>query len=223
MILYKFKSLQSLEHVFDILHNQRLFCTKYTSLNDPFEGVFWATITYPPWLSGYKYPLKKHRITKKVNDLIFQVEHSKICSLSRDFRDVRLWSHYADGHKGIAIAIDFSNIESFVHKVIYSAELPEFGNTILTSPAPTDVLTRKTKHWEYEEEYRVIQDKDYYPINGRIKTIFTGQRISDFHIELLKKITPGEISIYATKLNTQNVLIEKDKLIQEKQDVFILK
>lgn len=214
MILYKFKSLHNIEHIFDILHNQRLFCTKYSNLNDPFEGIFWATITYPPWLSGYKYPLKKHRTPKKIDELIIQLEHMKICSLSADFHDVRLWSHYADGHKGIAIAIDFSNIESDLRKVKYSTELPEFSDSLLCSPTSPEVLSHKTNHWEFEAEYRIIQDKDYYSINGRIKTIYMGQRISDFHVELLKKITPEGIPIYATKLNTEKVLIEQDKLLR---------
>ena len=212
MILYKFKSLQNVEPMFDILHNQRLFCTKYTSLNDPFEGLFLTTMQVPPIFPTWPRKIKK---VKRVEELHMQLEHIKICSLSDNFSDVRLWSHYANGHKGIAIAIDFSNIESHVHKVVYSAELPEFWDTLLGSPMPPEVLSRKTNHWEYETEYRIVQDKDYFPVNGRIKTIFTGQRISAFHIELLKKITPEGISIYATKLNTENVLIEKDKLIRD--------
>lgn len=222
MILYKFKSLHKIEHVFDILHNQRLFCTKYTSLNDPFEGLFLTTFQVPPFFPGF---IKEHKYkqVQQVSDLYGKLEHRKICSLSRHFSDVRLWSHYADGHRGIAIAIDFFNIESDVHEVVYSAELPEFGHTLLTEPIPAEVLSRKTDHWKYEKEYRIVQDQDYFPISGRIKAIFTGQRISDFHLELLKKITPEGISIYATKLNTEKVLIEEDKLTKAERSSSILK
>ena len=215
-LLYKFKSLHNVEQVFDILQNQRLFCTKYSNLNDPFEGLFLATISrYAPFLGDIR-TLKTHKskIPKRVDDLYAQLEHTKVCSLSANLNDVRLWSLYADSHKGIAIAIDFSGIESNLHKVKYSKELPEFGNTLLGSPMPPEVLSRKTNHWEYEAEYRVIQDTNYYLINGRIKAVYTGQRISDFHIELLKKITPAEIPIYTTKLNTENVAIELDKLLR---------
>lgn len=212
MLLYKFKSLHNIEYVFDILHNQRLFCTKYINLNDPFEGLFLASIQLMPPLSPF-FIQKPYKLStlKEVDDLHTQLEHTKICSLSANLNDVRLWSHYADGHKGIAIAIDFSNIESDLHKVGYSAELPEFGNTLLTSPMPPEVLSRKTNHWEYEAEYRIIQEQDYYPINGMIKTIYVGQRISNVHVELLKKITPEGISIYATKLNVNSILIEPDR------------
>lgn len=40
MILYKYRSLTNLEHVFDIILNQRLHCSTYPELNDPFEGIF---------------------------------------------------------------------------------------------------------------------------------------------------------------------------------------
>lgn len=215
MILYKFKSLHNIEYVFDILQNQRLFCTKYTNLNDPFEGVFLTAIHMNvlgfPFINQKPY---KVITPKKVEDLHIELEQTKVCSLSANFSDVRLWSLYADSHKGIAIAIDFSNIESKLHEVKYSAKLPEFGNTILTSPIPSEVLSKKTDHWKYEAEYRIIQDSDYYLINDRIKAVYTGQRVSSFHIELLKKITPVEIPIYITRLNTENVLIESDKLLR---------
>jgi len=221
MILYKFKSLRNFEHVFDILHNERLFCTKYSNLNDPFEGLFLATMHLPS-LSGLSYIAfmsaiaggnytGKYKVSKKVEDLYYQLEHIKICSLSDNFNDVRLWSHYADGYKGIAIAIDFPDTESVLHKVKYSAELPEFSDTILCAPSPPEVLSRKTNHWEYEAEYRIIQDKDYHSVKGRIKTIYAGQRITECHAEMLKKIIPQGVSMYMTKLNTEKVKIEQDK------------
>jgi len=205
MILYKFKSLHNAKHVFDILHNQRLFCTKYSELNDPFEGLFLTAISIGALLAaGYSidpFDLKNHKYKtpKKVDVLSVQLEHTKVCSLSANLNDVRLWSLYADGHKGIAIAIDFSGIGSNLHKVKYSKELPEFGNTLLGSPMPPEVLSCKTNHWEYEAEYRIIQDKDYYPVSGRIKSIYMGQRISYPDRELLKKITPA---CYATIIIT---------------------
>jgi len=211
MILYKFKSLRNIEHVFDILHNQRLFCTKYSNLNDPFEGIFFVVVSIPtPGL-----PVGQ-KMTHNVDNIYPQSGHIKICSLSNRFDDVRLWAHYADGFKGITIAIDFSDIEPSLYEVRYFSGLPQFLdlNILGKSNIPPEILARKTEHWKYEAEYRIIQDKDYYLVNGKIKTIFTGQRISVTHKELLKKITPEEIPIYTTKLNTESVLIEQDALLR---------
>jgi hypothetical protein len=122
--------------------------------------------------------------------------------------DVRLWSHYTNGHKGVVFEIDFSGIESQVHKVIYDDKLPTFGSTILTSPFPYEVLSCKTKHWEYESEYRIIHDSEYFPIANRIKAIYAGFRISDFHYDLLNKIVPNSVPIFRTKINKDEIKVE---------------
>lgn len=33
-------------------------------------------------------------------------ENKTVCSLTASLSDIRLWSHYADGHTGVAIEID---------------------------------------------------------------------------------------------------------------------
>ena len=133
--------------------------------------------------------------------------------MSKSLNDVRLWSHYADGHKGIAIEIDFYKGEKDIYEVKYVPNLQEFkwGDTFLTSlgnPIPTKVLSFKTEHWSYEDEYRIIQSEDYYSINDRVKSIYTGHRISDFHLQLLKKLIPRKIPIIPTKLNTKKVIVQ---------------
>lgn len=212
MIFYKFRSLQNFEFVFDIIFNERLHCALYSDLNDPFEGLF-HTITKPS--NNFLFSLiKEIKTCNTIEDLHFGVENSKICSLTKSLNDVRLWSHYADGHKGIAIEIDFSENEKDIYQVKYVSSLQEFelGKTFLTSlainPLPTYVLSFKTDHWSYEDEYRIIQSENYYPISGKIKSIFTGHRISNFHLDLLRKLVPPQIPIITTKINTKNITVQ---------------
>ena len=40
MIFYKFKPVEQLAHLLDIVVNERLYCEHYEALNDPFEGQF---------------------------------------------------------------------------------------------------------------------------------------------------------------------------------------
>lgn len=50
MILYKIRSLQTdtdKDRVSDILANGRLFCAKWGTLNDPFEGRFLSISQWP--------------------------------------------------------------------------------------------------------------------------------------------------------------------------------
>ena len=44
MLLYKYRTLSNPESALDILLNQRLHCSRYLELNDPFEGLFLETL-----------------------------------------------------------------------------------------------------------------------------------------------------------------------------------
>lgn len=217
MKLYKYKSLVNFEYVRDIIVSERLFCAAYDKLNDPFEGLFLTTLNY-----SYTYLLKKGllppfmakgpvKLYKNVEDLPIDLSKTKICCLSSDMSDVRLWSYYADGHKGVVFEVDFSGIESQVRKVKYDNKLPTFGSTILTSPFPHEVLSHKTNHWVYEAEYRIIHDGEYFPINNRIKAIYAGFRISDFHYDLLNKLVTNGIPIIRTKINKDEIKVEPNQ------------
>jgi len=216
MILYKFRSLQNIEFALDIILNERLHCASYSELNDPFEGLFYSYSI----VSGFTLPAplpinlgpQKVRRQRTAADLYANIEHSKICSLSKSLNDVRLWSHYADSHRGIAIEIDFSETQKDLYKVEYAKELPEYGSTILTEPAITEVLSRKTFHWKHEKEYRIIQAETYYPIIGKIKSIYTGHRITEMNSMLLKKVVPNHVPIIPTEINPEKVIIQAKKL-----------
>lgn len=230
MILYKYRSLANLEHVLDIILNQRLHCSTYPELNDPFEGLFITTTTITP--SDFlkrkillpmfvKWPIKFKR-AKEVKDLGGAIDKVKICSLSSNLNDVRLWSYYADGHKGVVFEIDCSGLEK-IYEVKYSEELPQGSITLLGQPSLHEVLSRKTKHWDFESEYRIIyegqylEEGKYFGIKGRIKAICLGTRTSEPHRKLLNKIVPSEIPIYTTKINEKTIEVERGECIPERK------
>jgi hypothetical protein len=199
MILYKYRSLQNLDHVLDILHNSRLHCARYLDLNDPFEGLFSAILHIPPQ-KRLQYPFfllpDTFTSTKSIDDLFLSSKDKvKICSLSSSLSDVRLWSHYADGMRGIA------------HKVTYSEKLPSYSYTLLTAPSPIEILTHKTMHWSYESEYRIIHEDEYFDIKNRLKAIYVGFRIKETHLSLLNKMKPPEIPIFYTEIDSKKIEI----------------
>ena len=210
MLLYKFRTLQNIEFTLDIILNERLHCSSYDQLNDPFEGLFHTVIhsyNFPP---GHPLFFNTNEVmeVKEVKDLPIELEDYKICSLSKNLNDVRLWSHYADGHKGIAIEIDFFEIESDVHEVNYVDKLPEFEKTDLNSLSPVELLTFKTKHWIYEKEYRIIEKGEYFPIKGRVKSIYLGHRTSKIHMSLLDKIIPKKIRVVPTEVDAEKITVQ---------------
>ena len=81
-----------------------------------------------------------------------------VLSLSESLTENLLWSHYAAGHRGIAIEFDAS-VGLFVtaQQVLYDSTEPvinriaDDGNAVLEK----SVLT-KSVDWQYEREWRVI-------------------------------------------------------------------
>lgn len=215
MILYKYRSFQNINHLLDILHNSRLYCARYLELNDPFEGIFSTTI-HIPFQDRIKFPFfllpETYTLTKSVDDLFLSSkDRVRICSLSSSLSEIRLWSHYADGNRGIALAIDFSGLEDFVHKVTYSEKLPSYGYTLLTAPSPVEVLTRKTIHWNYESEFRIVHEEEYFDINNRLKAIYVGTRIKDTHLAFLEKMKSHEVPIIYTEIDSAKLEIRARK------------
>ena len=212
MRLFKFRSLERTEHVLDIVFKERLHCAPYDQLNDPFEGVFLSVIqsgglgTHPLG-SGPLGAMGETTIAASISQLQSDVD-SRVCSLSETMNDVRLWSHYANGHRGIAIEIELEDVAP-LHQVSYREKLAEFSGGFLSKqPTTIELLTMKTKHWEYEKEYRLITGSEFYDVRGRIKGVFLGLRISEVMQRLMLRSTPAHVPVFATKLNTRAVTVE---------------
>ena len=212
--LYKFRSFEGLEFLLDIILNERLFCSLYTNLNDPFEGMFVSIVNSfrsfrpgipkPPHAIPYKE--KKY---KSIDELPLDLSGSRICSLSSDCNDVRLWAHYADSQRGIAIQIRFDDSNLNLHEVRYSEAFPEFEGRNIKNLDINDILTCKTNHWQYESEYRVINHQEFYSIKDRISAVYLGPRVEDKRKDLILKIVPGNIPIFSTRINKEKIHIEK--------------
>jgi hypothetical protein len=177
--------------------------------------LFSTTIHIPPH-ERVKFPFfllpETYTLTKSVDDLFLSSKDKvRICSLSSSLSDVRLWSHYADGYRGIALEIDFSGIEDSIYEVKYSEELPSYGYTILTAPSPIEVLTCKTIHWQWESEFRIIHKEEYFDISNRLKAIYVGSRIKDIHLGLLDKMKQSAIPSIHTEIDSKKIEIRAKK------------
>ena len=206
MKLYKMRSLNNFEFVVDLILNERLYCAHYSSLDDPFEGIYLSVTHLPPLLLQKK---GTQRVSLDNPSRLYEQEKfCRICSLSGSFEDLRLWSQYAEGHKGIAIEIDFKGHETDVVPVRYLEELKKYSNTVLGAPFPEEVLSQKTIHWVHEREFRILQSDEYYPVKNRITAIYLGQRVSENHKALLEKLVPKDIPMYATKIDETTLKVK---------------
>jgi len=81
-----------------------------------------------------------------------------ICCFAESYKNTLMWSHYGQSHKGVCIEFDVAHgvsLFGLCNKVEYGGPLPKLD---YPSTDPRDVIApifRKSKHWEYEEEWRV--------------------------------------------------------------------
>ncbi len=150
--LYKFRKLENckdLERIKDIVDNG-FYCNNILDFNDFNEGVYTKT-----------------EATLKIN--IEDKIKYKICSFSAEevLNCELMWGHYASAGKGIAIEIELDNNDDIKHV--------DYDNSF--KPKNTkEILTHKTKIWEYEKEYRYLseQHKGNHVKIGRIVKIHFG-------------------------------------------------
>ena len=72
--------------------------------------------------------------------------------------DILMWSHYADKHRGMVIGFEGKTFGPYLYKADYDHERHEYHPVFTTgrSDAIINTLRRKSKHWKYEAESRLI-------------------------------------------------------------------
>jgi len=172
--LYKYRSIDNLKNFLDIILNNRLYAAYYKDLNDPQEGQYYYI---------------KGELQKETRDKLYSEKGNyKICSLSKTSDNQLMWSHYANGHKGVAIGVKIiDKAPSVLIKDIDYSGLATLKEQDYTSQSVIDILSRKLEIWDYEKEIRVfIKNKSF--IEVEVCEIIIGNRMNDDDKEFIKKI-----------------------------------
>lgn len=152
--LYKYVPLK---YVADILDNHRLYLNDGRDFNDPFE------ITISDKGGGRRY-----------------IEGLHILSLTNSFQNKLIWSHYTNSHRGVCLTVKVPS--RLVYPICYTtkrvfsdsdvdqliAQSVKWRKRNLEKPfAPLSYSKKaayiKDKKWSYENEYRIIFDKEDEP------------------------------------------------------------
>lgn len=181
-VLYKYRSLDNFKNLVDIILKNRLYAAQYKDLNDPMEG---------------QYYYHQGELNRTIRDKILEEKGTlRILSLSRINNNQLMWSHYADGHKGIAIGVKIDNEKYDVQPIEYDG-IVTIRNSDYNGQTAREILRHKLEVWSYEEEVRVFQRNQMF-IDVKIEEIILGQRVSNQNVglirDLLDKINP-EIQI----------------------------
>lgn len=195
MLLYKYRGIQGFRFFTDIILKERLYAAPYFDLNDPMEGRYLYS------QSGGSIDEDMRRLLKGEKDKI------RICSLSRNPNNELMWSHYAEGHKGVAIGVEVNRGKYEVRPIEYDG-LHRVGIHNFHADSATDVLSHKLDVWQYEEEERVFVRNNKQYVNVKVREIICGSRMSTqdkgFITDLVEKINP-DIEIINARNNSEYV------------------
>ncbi|WNC72722.1 DUF2971 domain-containing protein [Thalassotalea psychrophila] len=166
----------------DIVLKNRLYAAPYFDLNDPMEGRY----LYPPGSSGLDEDIQ--RIIKGEKEKI------KVCSLSKDPENELMWSHYSEGHRGVAIGVKIDSLKYKVRPIEYDG-LHKLGMHNMHSDAAIDILSHKLDVWGYEKEVRVFSKGNKTTIDVEVKEVIFGRSTSNqdkgFIKDLVSKVNPN--------------------------------
>lgn len=183
-LFYKYRTLDNMDYFTDIIKNNRLYAPKYMNLNDRWEGHY----THDSDVA--------RELTKAIQSI---KKRLGIVSLTYNKNHTLMWSHYADGERGIIVGVRINDPKADIRKVIYEDKLP-YMNTYEgygKRKFARQVLSHKLLDWKYEEEVRVfVEDTSYLEVE--VVEIIAGARMpEDQFLEIksiVHKINP-EISI----------------------------
>ncbi len=128
-------------------------------------------------LSSSKDALKNQQFLECINELQknyideisnkFQSEKTLLSCFSDDYKNILMWSHYADNHKGFCVEYDISDRDlqyddfmRMLHPVIYAENFLNinYSQIQLKYVVGFCLVLQKFIDWQYENEYRLIMN-----------------------------------------------------------------
>lgn len=172
-------------------------------------------------------PIDVNELQKIIQEEINDIE---VCSFSKDGLQMQMWSHYADGHKGLCLVFDDELLLDRRHcdarEVVYQDE--QVVNDDILPEVPTEDVIRfiytKERRWEYEKEVRYIHkpEPEYsngnYPFNKQaLKAIYFGTNCTPSNIIQYRKLCHengfNHVRFYKIKLANNNMYELEPELI----------
>lgn len=163
----------------------------------------------------------KDRVQRTIKESIKVIRDEKfkkigISCFSRNNKNLLMWSHYADSHRGFCLEFD-SKHEPFskAFSVIYQSDIPVLNTDLLfneyeNEEAIKKLLSFKSKNWSHEEELRIFyqESNKSYTYNAKLlKAIYFGLKTDESEIQVICS---------AVKLHNPDVKFFKMKRVENK-------
>lgn len=200
--LYRYRSLRETDQELDAIANGYVFCSTYSELNDPMEGLYASSPI-----------LKNSDDYRAIMDAIKrQKSRLGICSFTEVWDHELMWAHYADQFRGVCVAYSFSKLLKYLPKGVGFVRMfyDEFVPTVRNSGHGPGhqakmVLSHKNYKWLYEREWRMFAapGKAYYREVDCVTRVYLGPRIEP------DKRNRIEIAMKRVNIKTQSLIVDE--------------
>lgn len=144
--------------------------------------------------------INKHLLHPRIKESLIDSSTRTIVvlSLAESYDSLRMWAHYGDAHRGIALGFDTDSgiLETSPHqrlqKVAYSRTRP--SRKTWEEVTNDDLLFTKSDEWTYEQEWRIVDSHFMADDSGVKEEGRTGDPVHysfRFEPESLKRIILG--------------------------------
>lgn len=207
----------------------KLWYAKPASFNDPFDTRFYIdgrVYTYEQELDANKLKevfgndmsdaivTKKVSLKSKLETFKKEIEELGILSLASSNKNLLMWSHYGDEHYGMCLEFVRESGNKLANDIETRPIHYTDNHPTLTPKALLDsdkkmsskrrILYAKSKHWEYEDEWRHIVEagNQLYPWPAPLKAVYFGCKVEMQDINLVQKIINNKkVKYYKADLN----------------------
>lgn len=197
MIVYHFISS---EFALKALRDRRLKISRINELNDPFQ---FCAADFCDSDTGIKLEAFKNHVNERYGIICF----------SDAYQDPVLWSHYADGHRGVALVFDIPDDKAL--RVNYQPERFDWDADAAIQRGGFDesdlnqFISTKFSSWRYENEIRMTcgLNDHFCQIDSKGKKVyFESLSLESFGLDSLKLI--GLIRGIRCDLNPMDIASE---------------
>lgn len=217
--LYKYRPFDA--YTLQNIANETLWVSLPSSFNDPFDCSLYideskiseavkgalrikkcnSDIIDDPNFKVTQY--EKELFLKCRNDMNRVFRNAGILSLSQDYKNILMWSHYANNHTGLCIEYErlkSNSLGLLAYPVKYCKATPSLLPSDITSYGNNfdDLWLTKSLDWEYEQEWRLLLKRGgiNYNCDCKIKSIIFGMRMHQENREALQNILKNKQVTY---------------------------
>ncbi|NUN24385.1 MAG: DUF2971 domain-containing protein [Candidatus Jettenia caeni] len=184
-VVYKYYSFN--EYSLDALLTNRVWLSKPSSFNDPFDcaltrdiiahnkerdAYFEAMRSMPgkekDMSAISRAPVPEWVLSVGISDLRNKLDSIGVCSFSEQNKSILMWSHYADRHRGFCIEYDCSygsSLHSELQRVEYANRIPLItikdynrSDNEKKKAYVARLAILKSPEWSYEKEWRLVKE-----------------------------------------------------------------